>query len=421
MVLSVTHLLTLSSLTLSALAGSYKLLKDIQGHDFLEESVFSFEAIPDPTQGRVNYVSRSVAEGLNLTFASKDTFILRADARSILSSSGPGRKSVRLKSVQDYKQHVAVFDIRHMPVGCGTWPAVWEVGENWPNNGEIDILEGVNDRGPNAATLHTSAGCTAPKGRPGQTGEQVQENCDAKVNGNVGCPVKMSDSKSYGPEFNAAGGGWYAVERSDIAINVWFWSRGSAKVPSAVKNGAKNVDPSTWGTPQAHFPSTSCNLNKHFGPQNIIINLTFCGTWAGNVFSSVPSCKEKGSCVNYVNQNPHAFEDAFFDFAAIRTYVPGAAAPVPPQDTPDTTNTAETISTSISTSTTDATATADANPTADTTTADATPTTPTGDTTAATDTTAQTTAEGTPAAETTTTNTAAATTASPDLNSPGDA
>ncbi|KAF5335812.1 hypothetical protein D9611_009637 [Ephemerocybe angulata] len=396
MVLSVTHLLTLSSLTLSALAGSYKLLKDIQGHDFLEESVFSFEAIPDPTQGRVNYVSRSVAEGLNLTFASKDTFILRADARSVLSSSGPGRKSVRLKSVQDYKQHVAVFDIRHMPVGCGTWPAVWEVGDNWPNNGEIDILEGVNDRGPNAATLHTSAGCTAPKGRPGQTGEQVQENCDAKVNGNVGCPVKMSDSKSYGPEFNAAGGG-------------------CAKVPAAVKNGAKNVDPSTWGTPQAYFPSTSCNLNKHFGPQNIIINLTFCGTWAGNVFSSVPSCKEKGSCVNYVNQNPHAFEDAFFDFAAIRTYVPGAPAAVPPQDTPDTTKTVETTSASTSTSTTDATATAETTPTANTTTAD---TTPTAGTTAATDTSAETTTKGTPAAETTTnvaatTKTAAATTAIP--------
>lgn len=33
------------------------------------------------------------------------------------------------------------FDIRHMPQGCGTWPAAWEVNEEiWPNGGEVDIV-----------------------------------------------------------------------------------------------------------------------------------------------------------------------------------------------------------------------------------------------------------------------------------------
>lgn len=32
------------------------------------------------------------------------------------------------------------FDIRHMPQGCGTWPAAWEVGDDWPNQGEVDIV-----------------------------------------------------------------------------------------------------------------------------------------------------------------------------------------------------------------------------------------------------------------------------------------
>ena len=31
-----------------------------------------------------------------------------------------------------------------MPTGCGTWPAYWLCGENWPYKGEIDIIEGVN-------------------------------------------------------------------------------------------------------------------------------------------------------------------------------------------------------------------------------------------------------------------------------------
>lgn len=33
------------------------------------------------------------------------------------------------------------FDIRHMPQGCGTWPAAWETNEAiWPNGGEVDIV-----------------------------------------------------------------------------------------------------------------------------------------------------------------------------------------------------------------------------------------------------------------------------------------
>lgn len=35
-----------------------------------------------------------------------------------------------------------ILDVRHMPQGCGTWPAFWEVGANWPFGGELDIIEG---------------------------------------------------------------------------------------------------------------------------------------------------------------------------------------------------------------------------------------------------------------------------------------
>jgi beta-glucanase (GH16 family) len=50
-----------------------------------------------------------------------------------------------------------------MPQGCATWPSAWEVDEaDWPYEGEVDIVEGVNDQSPNQSTLHTSAGCTMP-------------------------------------------------------------------------------------------------------------------------------------------------------------------------------------------------------------------------------------------------------------------
>ncbi|KAG5642778.1 hypothetical protein DXG03_002123 [Asterophora parasitica] len=95
-----------------------------------------------------------------------------------------------------------------MPQGCGTWPAIWEVIEpQWPNGGETDILEGVNDQGPNAATLHTGSGCVMPAVRE-HTGTPTQRDCDANINGNTGCGVRMNSPVSYGPEFNRAGGGW---------------------------------------------------------------------------------------------------------------------------------------------------------------------------------------------------------------------
>ncbi|KAG9086329.1 hypothetical protein FS749_003706, partial [Ceratobasidium sp. UAMH 11750] len=66
------------------------------------------------------------------------------------------------------------------------------------------------------------------------------------------------------------------MERTSTYIKVWFWPRNSATVPTAVKSGAKSVDTSSFGTPFASFVNTSCDIASHFGPENIIINLTFC-------------------------------------------------------------------------------------------------------------------------------------------------
>lgn len=305
---------SLLSAAVPALAGTYSISDTIIGSQFY--SKFNFQAISDPTHGRVNYVSQSTAQSQNLTYASGDTFILRADYKSVLNPGGPGRNSVRIRSNAQYSTHVAIFNVRHMPQGCGTWPAIWETNEsNWPNGGEVDIIEGVNDQSPNAMTLHTGSGCSMPSSRT-QTGTSTQLDCNAAVNGNAGCGVKAPTTNSYGPSFNSNGGGWYAMERNNNAINVWFWPRNAANVPSDVRNGASSVNTGNWGTPTANFPNTQCDIASHFSPNNIIINLTFCGDWAGAVYpGSCPS-----SCVDYVNNNPGAFANAYFDIASIRVY-----------------------------------------------------------------------------------------------------
>ncbi|KAF8803219.1 glycoside hydrolase family 16 protein [Phlegmacium glaucopus] len=305
--------LALSSFT-PALANIYLLNNRIIGPDFYNN--FDWEAIADPTNGRVNYVNQAVSDSQNLTFASSDTFILRTDFRTVLSARGPGRNSVRLRSKNTYTTHVAVFDVRHMPQGCGTWPAIWEVkGSNWPEGGEVDIVEGVNDQTANSATLHTTPGCTMPPSGI-QTGTPGQLDCNTAVNSNTGCTVEFPTAQSFGPPFNSNGGGWFAIERTTTFIKVWFWARNDNSVPLDIKSDLF-VNTDSWGTPTAAFPDTSCDIPEFFQEHNIVINLTLCGDWAGSVYSQ-DGCPS--TCVDFVNNNPSEFQNAYFDFASIRVY-----------------------------------------------------------------------------------------------------
>jgi hypothetical protein len=72
------------------------------------------------------------------------------------------------------------------------------------------------------------------------------DNCDATINGNRGCPVLFPQPESYGPAFNGAGGGWYAIERSPSHIKVWFWTRNDPTVPQQVKFGGEAANPDEW-------------------------------------------------------------------------------------------------------------------------------------------------------------------------------
>nr|GAT48619.1 laminarinase [Mycena chlorophos] len=310
-------ILLLAPFLTPVLGGTYSLSSNIVGQGFYD--AFNFEAIPDPTAGRVNYVDQATAVADNLTYASDNTFILRADFTTVISdSSSTGRNSVRIRTNAAYTTHAAVFDIAHMPQGCGTWPAVWETNESdWPAGGEVDIIEGVNDQGTDQITLHTSPGCTMPASGRQETGTVVSTDCNTADNGNQGCAVTSTAASSFGPTFNADGGGWYAIERTDTFINVWFWSRSAGGVPADVSTHGSSVDTSTWGTPTANFPNTSCDIEEFFNANNIIINLTFCGDWAGAVYGS-SGCPS--SCNDYVDQNPSAFVDAYFQFNSINVY-----------------------------------------------------------------------------------------------------
>jgi hypothetical protein len=68
------------------------------------------------------------------------------------------------------------------------------------------------------------------------------------------------------------------MERSrDRGISVWFWSRTDPNVPSSVKESPDSLEPDgSWGEPEAHFPTDTCEYNTHFDDHRIIFDITLC-------------------------------------------------------------------------------------------------------------------------------------------------
>ncbi|KZV83786.1 hypothetical protein EXIGLDRAFT_754210 [Exidia glandulosa HHB12029] len=284
---------------------------------------WDFYSDDDPTNGFVQFVGMDDAKSKNLTYTSDNTFIMRADSTSTLDpSSGTGRQSIRISSKSKYTKHAAVLDMRHMPQGLATWPAYWTLADGvWPYGGEWDIVEGANDDGVNLSSLHTSNGCTQSKTARDMKGAPGSLDCNSEkgANGNQGCGVASDSPDSFGPAFNSKGGGWYATERTDSELKVWFFARDDSNTPEDIRTGAKGVSPANWGKPTAVFTSDTCDISSKFQEHRFIFDLTLCGDWAGNTFKS-DNGNGMDACRNYVATNPSGFTDAYWDIAALRIY-----------------------------------------------------------------------------------------------------
>jgi hypothetical protein len=204
-----------------------------------------------------------------------------------------------------------VIDAVHMPYGCGTWPAFWTVGANWPYGGEIDIIEGVNNQNTNAYTLHTAPGCSISKTNA-FAGYVKQESCDAFYNSNTGCGIGDTSTKTYGKGFNNIGGGVFATLWEDDGIYVWFFARGN--IPADLTAGSPK--PGSWGKPRAYFSTSNCAIGDFFGDQTIVFDTTLCGDWGGATYSS-GGCP--GTCAQRVT-NPKNFDDAYWEINYVKIF-----------------------------------------------------------------------------------------------------
>jgi len=291
---------------------TYSLKDTYSGTTFFDN--FDYGNGTDKTDGFVNYVTKEGAAFSNLTYASSSSALVKVE--NTTNTGTAGRPSVKIMSKTNYTKGLFVFDITHTPYGCGTWPAVWVSDEqDWPKNGEIDIIEAVNKgNNGNQMTLHTTDSCEMKVKRK-ETGKVLDTNCLNSTDGNAGCGVQGNDT-SYGEAFNNIGGGVYAMEWRTAGIRIWFFER--ADIPSDITSGSP--DPSTWGTATADFPSTECNIDDHFSNGKIIINIELCGSWAGStaIYTTEFGCE--GTCSNFVGNNPSAFSNAFWEFKSIKVY-----------------------------------------------------------------------------------------------------
>jgi len=318
--------------TVNAQTTTYTISNNYSGSTFFEGWGF-VQGIDNTSWGNVLFQSGSDAKTQNLTYINgANNAIIKVDNNTAGTSSTYGRASVKMFTEAAVNRgSLILFQAIHMPYGCSVWPGFWTLGGNdgnWPQYGEIDIVENVNLATYNQYSLHTSQGCSHPlSATGGETGWIGQTDCWNSTNFNAGCIVVENKPNNFGQGFAQNGGGAYAVLWNDEGIRFWFFTRSA--IPSDFSSASPN--PANWGSPGAFYPTSNCNTSRFFGPQSIFLEIDICGLYAGEqgIYNSGGLCQ--GLCTALV-QNPRNYDQAYFEIEFLRVFVENngtITAPVP--------------------------------------------------------------------------------------------
>jgi hypothetical protein len=117
-------------------AAPYELVDEYLPDTFFDN--FNFYTEYDKTYGHVQYVDRATALRNGYATTVDGAARMSVDSTNKFPLGGPGRPALRLTSNNSYTHGMFIADVRHMPYGCGIWPAYWLLGpEPWPKYGEI--------------------------------------------------------------------------------------------------------------------------------------------------------------------------------------------------------------------------------------------------------------------------------------------
>lgn len=273
---------------------------------------------------------------MGLIKASVEEVVLGTDRTNIVET-GMGRPSVRIQSRSTYNSGLFIVKIKHMPTGCGQWPALWFYGEDaqhpWPKWGEWDITEGVNEQSRARNTIHTADHCrqTVQAGKDfsgtWDAGESVPQatNCFVDTPGqfeNQGCS-QSGPRGSIGPEFNRNGGGTFAAEWDPRSghIRTWFWPAGM-EPPDLHPTWKTGPSPDLWGTPFSIFrlDPELCSAG-HLQNMRLVINLNLCGDLPEAVWEDAcPELAAQMTCREYVEGHPEKLSEAYWSIRSIDVF-----------------------------------------------------------------------------------------------------
>ncbi|CAJ1959855.1 unnamed protein product [Cylindrotheca closterium] len=305
--------------------GPYKIVEVQSGKDFFNYYDFYDGADSLGSAGYQTYVSRERADELGLIDFSLDPESGKESVylETATGADGGFRESIRLEGKQRFDRGLFLLDVEHMPAGCGVWPAFWLTDEStWPDNGEIDILEGINSQSVAKTALHTSDQCSMYAHVPAyaMTGKfdsatGIPDTFTGKLNtfnrveadncwvmaphqwANQGCIIVSKEQGTIGEPMNEVGGGVYALEwdPENGYIKSWVFKRNSIpenlqeSMDTASSNDASVLpDPDTWPLPYAYFAigdKSGCSAD-HFKNMRLVLNTAFCGAVAGNKFAA---------------------------------------------------------------------------------------------------------------------------------------
>ena len=122
---------------------------------------FNVDGAPDPTKWGYDLGAGGWgnAEAQTYTNAADNVIVQGGNLKITAKKSGTGYTSARLKTEDKYEFTYGKIEVRaKLPVGGGTWPAIWSLGQDyktnaWPKCGEIDFME---HRGNDQNVIHGS-------------------------------------------------------------------------------------------------------------------------------------------------------------------------------------------------------------------------------------------------------------------------
>lgn len=292
---------------------------------------FNFETVNEGGQGgSAKYVD--LKEGYDSSMIGSKNGVLYFGVDTTQHSEN--RKSFRLSSKQTFTTgSLVVVDVLHMPATCGSWPSLWTVAKDakWPEQGEIDIIEGVNLFTQNSFSVHTKPGFWMKsdgfQSKFMLDGDQ-QTNCDATATDDQGCGLRDTNKTSFGEPYNAGQGGVHVLEWTTDSIKIYFFPRGS--IPEDIASGYPSKSPS-WGQPTAKFTGSGGQLTSdYFKDHVLVVNTNLCGKWPEAIWNSDASYAGQSktcaaitghhTCQDFITNAGDKLHEAYWAIKSVKVY-----------------------------------------------------------------------------------------------------